>query len=89
MVVLAETPGHSFAQDKTVSTDLETTNNQWKMTVCYEYADIAPWKPWVITSIFIISFALSILIYMVLVQKHGHTEMNAKVETERNMVGRQ
>jgi len=53
--------------------------------VCYENMRISPWKPWVITAIFGISFALSLLVHLVLLQKHDHTEMNAKVETERNM----
>ena len=55
------------------------------MTVCFEYLEIAPWLPWVITAVVFVSFSLAILIYMVLVQKNGRTEMNAKVETERNM----
>lgn len=84
-MLLAETPGHNFVQDKTVSTNLQTTNNEWKMTVCYEFLDVAPWQPWAITAVCLVSFALSVLIYMVLAQKHGHTEMNAKVEMEKNM----
>uniref|UniRef100_A0A7S3L013 histidine kinase n=1 Tax=Amphora coffeiformis TaxID=265554 RepID=A0A7S3L013_9STRA len=83
--VLAETPGFTFSSGKIVSTELQTTNNQWEITVCYGRVRISPWKPWVITAIFGLSFALSVLIYLVLLQKHDHTEMNAKVETERNM----
>ena len=85
MVVLARTPGHTFPEDKIVSTALETTNNQWKITVCYGFVEISPWKSWVITAVVVISFALAALIYLVMIHKHDHTEMNAKVETERNM----
>ena len=83
--MLAETPGHDFLSEKTVSTALETTNNQWKITICYDRVRISPWKPWVISAIVLISLALSVLVYLVMLQKHDHTEMNAKVETERNM----
>ena len=91
-MVLAQTQGFEHSCSRWVSTALQTTNNEWEITICYEHVGISPWKPWVIAATIIISLALSILIYTVVYQKHEHDEMlavtlaqRAKVEMERNM----
>lgn len=92
VVVLAATPDLDMTSGKAVSTSLQTTNNEWEMTVYYDTVDIAPWKGWVTTVILIVSLLFTGLVFTVLYQKHQHSQMlghtlaqNAKVETERNM----
>lgn len=89
---MAATPGGHMTPGKMVSTALQTTNNEWKMTVCYGGVNIAPWRPWVTTLVIFVSLLFSWLIFCVFYQKHEHSQMlavtlaqHAKVETERNV----
>lgn len=94
VVVLAETSGYREDEKgwKTVSNLLETTDNEWCMTVAYDYA--TTWKRtwWVIGACVAIALCISVLVHMVLSQKHVQADMQAessaqeaKVNTERNM----
>jgi signal transduction histidine kinase/CheY-like chemotaxis protein len=90
-VVLAETSNYGTKRNRYVTTCLQTTNNEWEMTVGYA-GDQAAWKPWVIASVALLSFCIASLVYIVLTQKQRHTAIlgqtaaqEGKVEVERNM----
>lgn len=90
--MLAATPNLDMSSTRSVSTYLQTTNNEWQMTVFYDKVEIAPWRGWVTTVIFLLAFLFTWLIFTVLYQKHEHTQMlavtlaqNARVEIEKNM----
>lgn len=93
LVVLAETPKfHERHKYRKVSTSLETTNNEWFMTVSYNDDQIDQTIGLVIGSCVVVAFLISYLIYTVLSQKHEHAEMQAlnsaqeaRVATERDM----
>jgi signal transduction histidine kinase/ActR/RegA family two-component response regulator len=89
--VLAETSNYGTKHNRYVTTALQTTNNEWEMTVGYA-GDHAAWKPWVIASVALLSFCIASLVYIVLMQKQIHTAIlgqtmaqEGKVEVERNM----
>lgn len=93
VVVLAETPKfrerHKYHK---VSTSLETTYNEWFMTVSYDDDNADKTVGLVIGSCVVVAFLISYLIYTVLSQKHEHAEMQAlnsaqaaRVATERDM----
>ena len=93
IVVLAETP--HFQQraksDRQVKTALQTTNNEWEITVIYDSSSDAI-EAGVIVAVILIAFCISALTYKVLVQNQIHSDMmgkalasNAKVETERHL----
>ena len=104
-VVLAESPGYadrtspdssssSFSRSKYSETtvSLETTNNEWEMTVVYWNQDIHRWTVIVSCVCIVVSFLISWLVFVILNQKQQHSDMVAKtsaqdaqVETERNM----
>lgn len=93
VVVLAETPRFSERfKWRTVSTSLQTTNNQWVMTVAYDPSSFQMTLGLIVGSCVLVAFFISILIYTVLTQKHIHSGMlaessaqEAKVNTERDM----
>jgi len=77
VVILAETPAfeNKFGQrtrSGIVSTALQTTNNEWKMTVGYETGDTK--FELVIAACVLISFGISILVYTILIQKQIHSD---------------
>jgi sensor domain CHASE-containing protein len=92
-VVLAETP--TFREKSSwrkVSTSLETTNNEWVMTVSYDETPVHRTIGMVIGSCVIMAFLIAGLVYTVLSQKHEHDDLlvegyaqEARVATERNM----
>jgi signal transduction histidine kinase len=71
---------------------LETTDNQWEMTVQYDHFEITRWM-WILTGVcVVVSFFISYLVYTVLLQKQMQSNMvagalaqEARVATERNM----
>lgn len=93
VVILAETA--HFAKHEswnTVSTSLETTNNEWVMTVAYDQMPVNRSVGLVIGSCVIVAFFIAVLVYIVLNQKHEYADMlavgyaqEARVATERNM----
>jgi CHASE domain len=96
VVILTES--HGFAARPRgcgqVVTALQTTNNEWTMTVVYKHQDKL-WVPMLaILAILVVSCFVSSLIYTVLMQRQAHAAMqgtamaqHAKVEIERHMTG--
>jgi signal transduction histidine kinase len=74
VVVLAETPGYANHRLRTVSTALETTNNEWEITVAYRVDTSEKWKAWAFFATIIASFCFSVLVYIVLLQKQIHAD---------------
>lgn len=96
VVVLAGTEGFERYQEvkwhQTTMVALATTNNEWEMYVSYSNQDIVWWTAIITSVCIVLSFFISLLVYMVLRQKQTHANMQsetsaqeAKVETERNM----
>jgi len=94
VVVLAESANYKIHRGKglEVTTALQTTNNEWEISVVNSDADINRWTALVIVMCSLISAFVAYLVYTVLLQKQSHTAMlgktlaqEAKVETERNM----
>jgi len=93
VVVLGESPSYTSslgAGYSAVHTQLNTTDSDWEMTVTY-YSR-SDWEPWVFTLIFFLSFGVACMVYVILLQKHQHTEwvgramaQEAMVQTERGM----
>ena len=64
VVVLAETPGYTHQRKFwSVSTTLETTNNQWEMSVEYDHSDISAWMAIVSSVCVVVSFFIAYLVY--------------------------
>jgi signal transduction histidine kinase/CheY-like chemotaxis protein len=96
VVILAETDRFEERvqrkdQEK-VTTALQTTNNEWEITVIYSDSSQERQKNWMISASVILSACLSCLAFMILVQKQVRAEMIgearaqvAAVETERNV----
>jgi hypothetical protein len=93
VVVLAETPTFRTKSDwERVSTSLETTNNEWIMTVTYDKQPINATIGIVIGSVALVASLISILIYTILNQKHEQEDLleegydqETRLATERNM----
>lgn len=93
VVVLAETPTFQTKSNwKRVSTCLETTNNEWIMTVSYDRKPINVTIGIVIGSVALVALLISILIYTILNQKHEQEDLleegydqETRLATERNM----
>eukprot|EP00529_Nitzschia_sp_RCC80_P003643 CAMPEP_0113485144 /NCGR_PEP_ID=MMETSP0014_2-20120614/24332_1 /TAXON_ID=2857 /ORGANISM="Nitzschia sp." /LENGTH=1072 /DNA_ID=CAMNT_0000378781 /DNA_START=26 /DNA_END=3245 /DNA_ORIENTATION=- /assembly_acc=CAM_ASM_000159 len=105
--VLAESPGYadgissvsssssssrSKSKHSETTVSLETTNNEWEMTVVYWNQDIQRWTIIVSCVCIVVSFLIAWLVFLILNQKQLHSNMVAKtsaqdaqVETERNM----
>jgi signal transduction histidine kinase len=88
VVVLAESKTFG-SKHHGVSTALQTTNNEWVMTVQYNMHH--PKAVFVTVSV-LVAFFIAFLVYVILTQKQSHTTMlgitmaqEAKVEVERNM----
>lgn len=88
VVILAESEGFG-TKTMEVETALQTTNNEWIITVQY---DDESNKGFFITISVLVPFFIACLIYTVLLQKHIQHEMHgtamtqeAKVDVERNM----
>lgn len=84
VVVLAETIGFQSSQDKRVTTNLQTTNNEWEMTVAYA-SDSTALRFGMIVLCVALSTLITLLVYTVLIQKEIQTDQMAKVEIERNI----
>jgi len=90
VVALAESAGFG-SKRKEVSTVLETTNNEWVITIQYEESHVAQ-HVIVVISIFAVALFIAALIYTVLLQKQTHMTMvgntaaeKEKVELERHL----
>ena len=72
-----------------MSTTLETTNIQWKMTVNYDQSANGRTMASITASTVFISICISVLAFIVLRQRKIHTDgilaQQTKVDTERNM----
>jgi len=92
VVVLAETAGFAAADlERSVQTELKTTNNLWEITVVYDRHAVS-WEGWVVAVCVVVSLLIAILVYVVLLQQRSRTVLKgaalaqeAKTETERNM----
>jgi signal transduction histidine kinase/CheY-like chemotaxis protein len=89
VVVLAESTNFG-SKDKEVSTALQTTNNEWVMTV--QFQEGHQWEGLLVAVYVLVSFFIASLVYVILIQKQSHTTMlgttmaqEGKVEIERNM----
>jgi signal transduction histidine kinase/CheY-like chemotaxis protein len=89
VVVLAES-NRFGSKNKKVSTAMQTTNNEWIMTV--QFNDGHQWELLFVAVSVLVAFCIASLVYVVLIQKQRHTTMlgttmaqEAKVEIERNM----
>jgi signal transduction histidine kinase/CheY-like chemotaxis protein len=78
VVVLAETSAFLDHGMRTVTTAMETTNNEWEITVAYRIDESEGWKDWAIFATIIVSICISVLVYIVLLQKQVHADMVAK-----------
>jgi hypothetical protein len=61
-----------------VSTPLQTTNNEWVMTVAYENEEHPTWKVWSIAATVIGSFLISTLYFTILIQKVSFEHVKKK-----------
>jgi hypothetical protein len=89
VVVLAESKNFG-SKNKEVSTALQTTNNEWVMTVQYDIDH--NWEGLLVAVSAFVAFCIAFLVYVILIQKQSRTTMlgttmaqEAKVEIERNM----
>jgi signal transduction histidine kinase/CheY-like chemotaxis protein/sensor domain CHASE-containing protein len=94
VVVLSMSP--QFGRRETffekVTTALQTTNDEWEMTIEYDANDGSRWLVGCIVSCVVLSLCISFLVFTILIQREIQTEMqtealaqDARVETERNM----
>jgi len=96
VVILAESEKFSTDSRYKVSTELDTTNNKWEITVIY--GNHSNWYPWALVACFLLSLFMSLLVYSILSQKQLHAnaiaektnqiaenaKKSAKVERELN-----
>jgi signal transduction histidine kinase/CheY-like chemotaxis protein len=89
VVVLAESKSFG-SKNHDVSTALQTTNNEWVMTVQYDTHH--HWESVLVAVSVLVAFFIAFLVYVILIQKQSRTTMlgitmaqEAKVEVERNM----
>ena len=73
-------------QARFVSTTLETTNNEWVMTVQYDNTSVSTWLAVVVSASVVISFFLSFLVYKVLKQKQIHAVLAADTQAQQAMI---
>lgn len=94
VVVLAETEGYmeSLRLLKSVSTSLQTTNNEWEISVLYSDDELFMWNMTMVAIAVFTSFCMAFLTYMILQQRHVQADMlsasrekEAKIDTERNI----
>mmetsp|Transcript_122199 Transcript_122199/g.182559 ORF Transcript_122199/g.182559 Transcript_122199/m.182559 type:complete len:867 (+) Transcript_122199:404-3004(+) len=69
-----------------VSTSLETTNNEWVLTVQYDTSSTSMWLVAVVSACVVVSFCVSYLVFTVLRQKQTHAEMTADTVTQQAMI---
>jgi signal transduction histidine kinase/CheY-like chemotaxis protein len=76
VVVLAETPIGDSKTHGYVTTALQTTNNEWEMTVYYEHNEATITAA--MAACVLIAFGISVLVYTILVQKQLHADAFAE-----------
>lgn len=74
-MTLAESEGFDLEEDEVVATDLDTTNNMWKMEVGYTDGFVPSWKAGGIAAAVILSFIMSLLFLLILVENRTHHDM--------------
>ncbi|KAL3913006.1 MAG: hypothetical protein SGILL_006662 [Bacillariaceae sp.] len=86
VVVLAESPDFEGTDPNyRVNTALETTNNEWEMTIAYcTCSACLDWFPWAITATVLVSLFISGLVYTIFMQKQRHSD--AIEEKSRQMI---
>jgi hypothetical protein len=84
VVVLAETQTFSSEAKKRnkVSTALQTTNNEWEITVIFDLEQIKGTKILLFSMSVVISFCISILAFVILEQRQSKAMMQAKVSAQ-------
>lgn len=93
VVILDETPlFEEKSYWKRESIKLDTTNNEWEMTISYNPMPMVTTVGLIVASWTLVAFLISILVYTILSQKHEQEDMlveayaqDARVATERNM----
>lgn len=73
VVILAESSNFASSHGREVTATLPTTNNEWEIAVKYCTEGCVEWYPWVIGTIVILSFCISIMIYLILSQQQLHS----------------
>jgi signal transduction histidine kinase/CheY-like chemotaxis protein len=84
IVILAETSGYQSDNRVKVTTALQTTDNEWEITVTYGGNYLAI-RSGIIVVCVVVSALISFLVFTVMVQRQIHTEQAAVVEIEHNM----
>ncbi|CAB9511086.1 Receptor-type guanylate cyclase gcy [Seminavis robusta] len=85
VVVLAETPSFANATSgdwETVTTALDTTNNEWEMNVSYQYNKWETWKVVSVVATVLVSFFIGLLCFTILIQKENLTLMKKRYEED-------
>eukprot|EP00980_Cylindrotheca_fusiformis_P002975 scaffold688_cov105-Cylindrotheca_fusiformis.AAC.4 len=94
VVVLAETGGYinSLEVLKAVFTTLETTNNEWQISVLYSDEELFIWNMIIVSVALFTSLSMAFLVWLILRQRQTQTDMlsaarekEAKIDTERNI----
>jgi signal transduction histidine kinase len=78
VVLLAGSDGFLSRQQRFVTTALDTTNNEWIMTVGYNFESLPTWKVAAATATVLVSLCITVLVYTILMQKQIHSELIAE-----------
>jgi hypothetical protein len=81
VAVLAETPDFDPANLKTVTTKLDTTNNEWEMTIAYD-ATYDKWSSWATAVTVLLSFSLAAMTHTIMVQKHNYQRIKKQYQED-------
>lgn len=77
VVVLADSPGYGAESGNSgLTVALETTNNEWEMTVSYNHDDT--WKIYSLVAVALFSTLVAVLVYLLLAQKQFHAMVVAE-----------
>jgi hypothetical protein len=81
VAVLAETPDFDPVNLETVTTKLDTTNNEWEMTIAYE-ATYDKWSGWATAVTVLLSFSLAAMTFTIMVQKHNYQRIKKQYQED-------
>ena len=86
VVVLASSPNAGdmvFTYSNSISYPVQTLNSQWIMTVGYENGFGPPWFVYAIVAVFAASFLFSLMLLIILIEKHQHKTLLFKMMPEK------
>jgi hypothetical protein len=81
VAVLAETPNFDPVNLENVTTKLDTTNNEWEMTIAYE-ATYNKWSGWAIAVTVLLSFSLAAMALTIMDQKHSFQRIKMQYQED-------